>query len=265
MKRTSTTHTGGGGSPDQQRSERKNRQRAGKIMSKKKGLKTRRFKIAHPHDPQGYVDQCGFVISWFKEMFKRVESGNRKSTQEARVALGNKNSSAQWAWRLLAHIDVWIEKYRKKLGGAYEAHRRKLSTVFRNDVWEPASPLYQALHRELWLCQFYRREIPRPKAQRYLPKLGLRPPKEYLALMKLPPLSVKSWPEWEKPLWRLVKENNPDLLENLRASAPRKEASWSFPDGKSRMKLKSRRLYWKDFQKQFRNHLKAIARQYGIS
>ena len=71
-------------------------------------------------------------------------------TELTALALDNKNSSAQWAWRLLAYIDVWIEKYRKKLGGAYEAYRRELSTVFRNDVWEPASPLYQALHRELW-------------------------------------------------------------------------------------------------------------------
>ena len=229
-----------------------------KIMSKKKGLKTRRFKIAHPNDPQGYVDQCGFVISWFKEMFKRVESGNRKSTREARgaliellflsvtelsaLALDNKNSSAQWARRLLASIDVWIEKYRKRLGEAYEAHRRELSTVFRNDVWQPASPLYQALHRELWLCQFYRREIPWPKAQRYLPKIQTNGvPAEYDSIMKLPPLSLKSWKEWNKHAWPLFKKNNPQLLSELQKRYNRVEVRWS------------------KYRKEFRQHLQTIA------
>jgi hypothetical protein len=143
--------------------------------------------IAGPDDPAWYVEQCGFVICWFKEMFERVGSDDKKLAGGARVALrnllfsgvtkltvpalDNNNSSAQWARSVLADIDVWIDKYREKFGEAYEAYRRKLSTEFRNDVWEPESPLYQALHRELWLCWFYRREIPWPKAQRYFPKI----------------------------------------------------------------------------------------------
>jgi len=90
-------------------------------MSKKKGLKTRRFAIAHPGDQQGYVDQCGFVISWFNEMFKRAASDDATSAREARdalqtliihgvyellgLALSDKGRSAgRWAAKLLAAI-----------------------------------------------------------------------------------------------------------------------------------------------------------------
>ena len=229
----------------------------GKFMDKKEGLKTRRFEIAHPDDLQGYVDQCGFVITWFREMFERVESTDEKAASAARVALmdllflsvkqltalglDNKNSSARWAWRLLAGIEVGIDKRRKKFGKGYEDLRRELSVVFRNDVWEPASPLYQALHRELWLCRFYRREIPFPKAQRYLPELKVPRPEEYRPLMKLPPLSLESWEDWEKHLWPLVKQHNPGLRALLQKRYKRAEFRWS------------------KYRKEFRHHLRTIA------
>ena len=63
MKRTSATLTGGGASPDEQRSEGKNRQPAGKIMSKKGSTeahgKSRKLvpgapEIAHSHDGEKY-------------------------------------------------------------------------------------------------------------------------------------------------------------------------------------------------------------------
>jgi hypothetical protein len=214
--------------------------------------------IAGPDDSAWYVEQCGFVICWFKEMFERVGSDDKKLAGEARVALNellflgvteltaraldNNNSSARWARELLANIEVWIEKYREKFGEAYEAYRRKLSTVFRNDVWEPESPLYQALHRDLWLCQFYRREISFPKAQRYLPNIQANVvPAEYDSIIKLPPLSLKSWKEWDKHLWPLFKKHNPQLRSELQKRYNRVEARWS------------------KYRKEFRQHLQTIA------
>jgi hypothetical protein len=73
--------------------------------------------IAGPDDPAWYVEQCGFVICWFKEMFERVGSDDKKLAGGARVALrnllfsgvaeltvpalDNNNSSAQWARSVL--------------------------------------------------------------------------------------------------------------------------------------------------------------------
>jgi hypothetical protein len=168
-------------------------------------------------------------------------------TELTAQALDNNTSSAQWARRLLANIDVWIEKYREKFGKAYEEYRRKLSTMCRNDVWEPKSPLYKALHKELWLCQFYRGEIRWPKAQQYLPKLSAKPPKEYLPLMKLPKLSADTWQKWDDPLWDLVKKHNPDLLEKLRQRSVKGRTGTG----------------WGHYRKEFCQHLQTIAKAYG--
>lgn len=230
----------------------------GKFLDKKVGLKTRQFAVAHPDEAQEWVDQCGFVISWFREMWRRLESGDEKAAGGARVALGellllsvaeltalaldDNNRSAQWARELLAHTQVWIDKYCERLGEGYEDLRRELSVVFRNDPWEPESPLYQALHRELWLCQFYRREIPFPKAQRYLPEIQTKGvPGEYDSVLKLPSLSAESWKEWDEPLWLLVKVHNPGLRALLQERYERAEFRWS------------------KYRKEFRQHLRKIA------
>jgi hypothetical protein len=213
-------------------------------LSPKEGLKVREYEIARPEDEQWWVDQCGFVISWFREMFKRVRSDDGKLAGGARVALGNLlfsgvkkltalaldegNIGAQWARRVLMGIDVWITKYRGKFGEGYEEERRELSVEMRNDLWEPKSALYRALHRELWLAQYYRGEIAWPEAQRYL--LGVRPdvvPLEYGGVMKLAPLSEETFSEWEKKLWELVKPHNPGLLAVLAELYKRVEGHWS--------------------------------------
>jgi hypothetical protein len=263
---------GGGVKRSARATSLKNGQDSEKFLSKKGGIpdEVRRVldgpapEIAHPEDPAFYVEQWRFVNFWFKEMFKRVGSGNSKSAREARVALMellllgvteltpyaldyNNSSRQQWAQRLLAIIDVWIEKHREKFGKAYEEYRRKLSVEFRNDVWEPKSPLYKALHRELWLCQFYRGEIPWPKAQQYLPKVSAKPPKEYLPLMKLPKLLADTWQKWDDPLWDLVKNHNPDLLEKLRMRSVKGRTGTD----------------WGHYRKEFRQHLETIAKAQG--
>jgi hypothetical protein len=250
----------------------KNGQDSAKILSNKRGKipdEVRRVldgpapEIAHPEDdPALYVAHCRFVNFFFKEMFERVGSANSESAREARAALmallflgvteltaqalDNNTGSAQWAWRLLANLDVWIEKNREKFGKAYEEYRRELSTVFRNDVWEPESPFYKALHKELWLCQFYRGEIPWPKYQQYLRNIERSVvPAEYESIMKLPPLSLKSWKQWDKELWPLFKKNNPQLPFELQKRYNRVESRWS------------------KYHKEFRQHLYTIAKAYG--
>jgi hypothetical protein len=220
--------------------------------------------IARPEDLALYMEQCIFVNSWFKEMFKRVGSGNSKLAREARAALtdlllfsvpeltaqalDNNTSAAQWAWRLLVNIDVWIEKHREKFGEAYEEYRHELSTIFRNVVWEPDSPLYKALHRELWLCQFYRGEIRWPKTQQILPTIQRNVgPAEYDSIIKLPKLSANTWQKWDDPLWDLVKKHNPDLLKKLRERSVKGRTGTG----------------WGHYRKEFRQHLQTIAKAYG--
>jgi hypothetical protein len=84
-------------------------------------------------------------------------------------------------------------------------------------------------------------------------------PREYWAVVKLPEFSVKSEPRWWGFLWPLIRKNNPGLLEKLRRDAKRGEEVWIFTDGQSRKQVRARKLYWKDFQRQFRLHLKALA------
>ena len=67
-------------------------------------------------------------------------------------------------------------------------------------------------------------------------------------------------PGWWKFLWPLIRKNNPDLLEKLRAGAKRKEVLWAYSDGMSKSQVKEKKLFWGAFQTQFRNHLKALAR-----
>jgi hypothetical protein len=235
--------------------------------------------ITHSDDRAAYID-LRLVVLWFNEMFDRVASDDQKAAYEAcdalmtllihgvdalvGFALGHKDSSTRrWALKVLAAIANEAEIC--ETDEVYRQEKAELGKLFRADLWFPRKPLYQAIHRELWLCWFYRRELIWPMRQRYLPNLSVKPPKEYLPLMKLPKLSLKSWRKWKDPLWRLVKKNNPDLLEKLRELAKRSETEWSYSDGVSKQQTKNRTLYWKDFETQFRNHLKAIARQWGIS
>lgn len=256
---TDTTPPGAGGraSPSSTPLRQEDHPDPGKFCEQKEGLKTRRFEIAHPDDAQWYVDQCGLVISWFRELFERVRGGDERSAGEARFAMGNLlfagvkkltalaldegNRSAQWARSVLVGIDVWIDKHREKFGKGYEEERRGLSVVQRNDLWLPDNPLHQALHREVWLTQFYRREIAWPEAQRYLPEIELGVvPEEYRPFMVLAPLTKESLSEWEPGLWQLVKGHNPGLRSVLAKRYKRVEGHWS------------------KYRKEFRRHLQRI-------
>jgi hypothetical protein len=219
------------------------------------------------------------VALWFREMLERAGGGDGQAAFEARgilermlvqgcmelepVALGVEDSEAKaWAGRVLARIGALLEADREKLrkrNAAYLEERAQLGKLLRNDRWFPKNPLYQALHRELWRCEFYRGELIWPRAQHYLPQLKAPMPEEYRPFMALPPLTLKSRKEWDKHLWPLVKKNNPDLLEKLRCNAKRKEIVWTYSDGSSKQQLKSRKLFWTHVRTQFRNHLKSIA------
>jgi hypothetical protein len=121
--------------------------------------------ITHPDNHAAYVEQCRFVLFWFDQMFKRVASHNAKSALEARDALqtllihgvyellglvrGDKDSSAaQWAAKLLAAVAHEAELC--ETNEVYRQEKATLGKLFRTDVWFPKSPLYQAIHRELW-------------------------------------------------------------------------------------------------------------------
>jgi hypothetical protein len=230
MKRKSATPTGGGASPDQQRSERKNRQPAGKAGVSKKG---------HPSDPE-------LLILGLKRLVA--------------LALNTKDPVSRLAGKILAYVDALIAADREKLCEANEAYRlerRQLGKLLRNDVWFPESPLYLALHRELWHCEFYRGELHCPLVQ---VKWGAE---EYECIIRLPPLSLKSFTRWEKELWKLVKKHNPDLLAKLRQKADRKKVVPAHSNGVTKYVVRPLKLTWKLVRPQFRRHLRSIVSASG--
>jgi hypothetical protein len=243
----------------------------GKIKNKKG-----RPEIADPDGPDVYVDHCRFVLSSLKQMFERVASHDAKSVRVARdaletlfilalyellaLALDNKNRARKWAGKLLAYVDAVIEENREKLSESnetYQRERRQLGKPVRSAVWFPESPLYHALHRELDHCFFYRREL------RWSPFQPTWKAEEYQCLMKLRPLSLKSFPRWEKELWPLLNKHNPDLLPKLRRTAKRQQIVPVHSDGVTKRLLKPLNLTWKLLRPQFRRHLKSIASRYG--
>ena len=247
--------------------------------------------IAGLDNPALYVEQCCFVISWFRKMFERVGSHNKKLAREARVALetlwrdglseltalalDKERKAEEWAERLLAITGYWIASDDEKLRKANEAYRQvqselRKSKFWRPDLWFPtskASPLYKAIHRELWCIRFYRGEFVLPKAQLHvqgLPKAKRPVPTEYQPFMKLPPLSPKTFTKWEPKLWALIRKKYPDLLVKLQAKADRKQlVHASSPDGKRKWQIEPRTPTIKVFRPQFRTHLRAIAKRLG--
>jgi hypothetical protein len=176
------------------------------------------------------------------------------------LALNKEDPASKLAGKVLAYVEALIAADGEKLSKAnegYQQERTELGKLLRNDLWFPRGPLYQALHRELWHCWFYRGELHCPLVQ---PKWGAE---EYRWFINLPPLSPKSLPDWEPKLWLLLKQHNPGLLEELRHDSSRQESVWTYSDGSSQQQVKSRRLFWKDFRPQFRNHLTAVAERQG--
>lgn len=210
----------------------------------------------------------------------------------------------QWAGNLLVSLYKNIEKHDKKLSGTnakYAEGKKKLGKVRTNvllpkgigavvqselkkgeDCRKPLLVLKACFSRELHeptrvrlrdsngkdqgQATVFRTLHKKEKQERFkqaAKKAGI--PEDYWRTINLPPFSLKSEPEWWEFLWPLIKRNNPDLLGKLRSNASRTEANWSFSDGVSKRELKSRKLFWKDFQAQFRNHLKAVAKLRCIS
>jgi len=249
--------------------------------------------IADPQkEPTLYMEQCFFALCWFKEMFKRVGSNDKKLAGEARkalrvlwlnglneltaLALDKKRNADEWAGTLLAIARYWIESDDENLCKTNEAYRQEQSDLqkskfLRPHIWFPtskASPLYNAIHRELWCISFYRGELVLPMAQLHvqgLPKAKRPVPEEYQPFMRLTRLSPKSLPKWEPKLWALVTKKYPDLLVKLRANADRKQLGYaSSADGKRKWQVESHLPTMKEFRPQFRQHLRAIAKRSGL-
>jgi hypothetical protein len=176
------------------------------------------------------------------------------------LGLDKKNRASAGAGWLLAYVDALIAADRKKLcetNETYRQERRQVAKSLRRDVWFPKSPLYQALHRELWHCWFYRGELHCPLVQ---VKWGAE---EYRTLMKLDPLSLRSLPLWEPKLWKLVRKHNPDLVVVLRQRADRKQVVPVQSGGVTKHLLKPLNLTLKLVRSQFHRHLKSIATACG--
>jgi hypothetical protein len=172
------------------------------------------------------------------------------------LALNTKDPASKVAGKVLAYVEALIAADREKLceaNEAYKEERPKLGKLLRNDVFFPRSPLYQALHRELWHCWHYRGELQDPLWEA---RYGAE---EYEALMELPPLSVETLKEWERELWKLVKKHNPDLLAELREKADRKQVVAVHSDGVTKFPVTPLKLTWKQIRPQFHRHLKRIA------
>jgi hypothetical protein len=158
------------------------------------------------------------------------------------LAFDKKNRASKRAVELLAFVDTVITQNREKLCEANEAYRREktqLGKIFRIDVWQPESPFYQAIHRELWHCWFYRKENPAPLFQ------GEWGEEEYQLFMKLPEFSLRSLALWEKLLWPLFKKHNPQLRAELQRRYKRVETRWS------------------KYRKEFHQHLHTLAKATG--
>ena len=176
------------------------------------------------------------------------------------IALDKKNRGSKSAGKVLAYVDAVIAENHKKLceiNEAYKRERQCLGKPLRSAVWFPKSPLYQALHSELCHCWFYRREL---QSSTFQPKWAAE---EYQTVVKLPRLSLKSFPRWEKELWKLIKKHNLVLLPKLRQKTDRKQVVPVHSGGVTRYLLKPLNLTWKLLRPQFRRHLKSIARRYG--
>jgi hypothetical protein len=170
----------------------------------------------------------------------------------------------------LMRVRVVIEKHNERLRRVNSAYRETEAKIrklkLRRDIVADPGVIGQIVQKELATAERYRDELLFYRRLRLLAKnrkslIRTRISSEYWPAMKLPEFSVKSEPQWWEFLWPLLKKNNPDLLEKLRGDAKRKEVVWTHLDGSSNRQVKSRKLFWKDFQKQFRNHLKALAGQ----
>jgi hypothetical protein len=234
MKRTSAVPTRGRASPEQQRSERKKRQPAGKISSKNPAsdLQPGAPDIAHPDEEEKYERQCCFIYAWWFEMLERVEGADEKAARHARgelqtlflnlggqllrIALSEGRGDAKkWAGKLLADIYKSIEKHDKKLketNADYAEESAKIGSKSVTSALFPRTPIAKIVNRE-WA-----------KAKRYWERLQLlsaiddwkeaateeKIPEAYWPLLKFPTLSKEYAARrgllWKRILWPIIRE-----------------------------------------------------------
>ena len=158
----------------------------------------------------------------------------------------------RWAGESLARVDVAVEKHRKTLGRANSTYRETKAKLgkLRRDIVAAPGPIGQIVQRELATTELYRDALlfyRRALGENWESLIATRIPREYWLSVELPDLTEKSEPQWWKFLWPLIKKNNPDLLVKLRAG--------KFPTLGIR-----RHARWSTYRKEFRNHLRTLAR-----
>ena len=172
-----------------------------------------------------------------------------------RLALNKKNTAAKhWAGMMLASIGCSVWKHDKKLCEVNVAYREEKKKIISEKqllrVLFPG-PIMKIVQRELVNakeCQRTLRRLKKMYDDREFRKSAERQEiEDYLGLVNLPDFSERSEPDWWKELWRLIKKNNPDLLEQLR--------SGKFPTRGIRYQSR-----WSSYRTEFRNCLGTLAR-----
>jgi len=218
-----------------------------------------------------YEKQLALIYAWFFEMWQTLECDVGKAAKEARaelqslfgthvgqllrLALSKKaNKTKQWAGMMLANIGSSIWKYDEKLSetnNAYLAEKKKISSEKQLVQVLFPKPISEAVQRELRTAERYRKTLMLLKAAcgKGWKEAGRRQkiPEAYWVFAELPDFSQKSEPRWWKLLWPLIKENNRDLLVELRGG--------KFPTRGIRYKAR-----WASYRKEFRNVLHTVAR-----
>jgi hypothetical protein len=234
--------------------------------------------IADPRDEEKYERQLAFVHAWFFENIERLAGDDVKAAHSARtelqslflatlsqlrrLALDNKDSSAKrWAGELLASIFVSIDKHDEKLSktnAAYLKEKKKLGKLRTHVLF--ATPIGKAVQRELKTAERYRKTLLLLRAgcgRKWKYAARQQIPEDYWPAIKLPEFSVKSWPQWWKFLWPLIRKNNRALLPKLRSRSSRAERVKPSDKKSGTRKINPR---WSSYRQEFRNHLKTIAR-----
>jgi hypothetical protein len=165
----------------------------------------------------------------------------------------------------LARVDDAVEKHRKTLSRVNSAYRETKAEIrrlkLRRDIVAAPGPIGQIVQKELAIAEYYRErllfyrrllgknrksfrtQIVKPKQVEMYYKI----PREYRRTLKLPDFTEESEPQWWEFLWPLIKKNNPDLLVELR-------------EGKFPTRGIRHRARWSSYRKEFRSHLRTLAR-----
>jgi hypothetical protein len=160
----------------------------------------------------------------------------------------------RWAGESLARVYVAVEKHKKTLSRINSAYRETKAKIGkpRRDIVVAPRPIGQIVQEELAIGEHYRDELlfyRRVLGKNWKSLIRTRIPREYWATLKLPDFSVRSEGDWFREwIWPRIKKRQAELLPK-----------WQ-QDAKLRAKAKTEFLHLNEFQKQCRNHLKALAK-----